>query len=362
MQIKLPLKIQKDLSYKIITGNNTFKDLSELIEKKLKPDKCFVITDENVFEIYQQKISKELIKKNKNYHLFVIPPGEKSKSQKTRDELENLIINYKPSRNSLIVAFGGGIVGDLSGFLASTILRGIRYIQVPTTIISQVDSAIGGKTGINTKHSKNLIGTFHQPELVLVDFNFIQTLPDDEFFNGVGEILKSLLIGSEEGFRFLEINVDKIFTRDEEILKRLIEESIKVKVDIVAKDPEEKNLRKILNFGHTIGHAIESLSNYKIKHGFAVAEGIVVESYLSFLANRMSEVDLLRIQYIVDKLNLDKKQRGKLEFQKVYEKMSFDKKKINDQITFSLLRKIGMCNYNKIVDKELVEVAYHHSL
>ncbi len=360
MNITLPLKVKKDLSYEIRTGKGIFKNLKNFIEKNLHPDKVIIITDENVFHFYAKKIKDELIVNSNNFHIVKIPAGEESKSQKVRDQLENEIISLKPSRETLLVAIGGGVVGDITGFLASTILRGIRYGQVPTSIIAQVDSAIGGKTGINTEHSKNLIGTFHHPSLVLVDINFLRTLPDEEYFNGLAEILKSMLIGSKEGFDFLETNVDKLIIRDEKVLIRLIEESIKVKVKIVKKDPDEKNLRKILNFGHTIGHAIESLSNYKLKHGFAVAEGIIVESYLSYLVNGLSEVDLLRIQYIVDKLKLDKYERRKFSFKKVFEKMSYDKKRVNNQITFSLLKKIGNCDYNVIVKEELVELAYNH--
>lgn len=358
MNFYLPLLYKKDLSYKIITGKNIFVSLSSHINKKIKPDKSIIITDENVYSLYKQKIENELIKSSLNFHTIITTPGESSKSQKVRNRLENEIIDLKPSRETLLIAIGGGVVGDITGFLASTILRGLRYIQVPTTIISQVDSAIGGKTGINTKHSKNLIGTFHHPSLVLVDIDFLKTLPDEEYFNGLAEVVKSLLIGSKKGFEFLEQNVDKIFEREETTLKKLIVETIKVKINVVRKDPEEKNLRKILNFGHTIGHAIESLSNYKLKHGFAVAEGIIIESYLSYLVNGLSEVDLLRIQYIVNRLKLDSKERKKFNFKQVYSKMSFDKKRINSQITFSLLNQIGSCDYSIPVSEELVELAY----
>ncbi len=360
MKITLPLLIKKDFSYQIEIGKGIFENLKHFVEKNLKPDRVIIITDNNVFNLYEQKIKDELTKDSKNYHIIKIPAGEISKSQKIRNKLENEIISLKPSRESILVAIGGGVIGDITGFLASIILRGLRYVQVPTSVIAQVDSSIGGKTGINTKHSKNLIGTFHHPSLVLVDTDFLKTLPDEEFFNGVAEVLKSMLIGSSNGFEFLENNVDKFVNRDEKVLKRLIEESIKVKVEVVQKDPNEKNLRKILNFGHTIGHAIESLSQYKLKHGFAIAEGIIVESYLSYLTNGLNEVDLFRIQYIVDKLGLDKNVRRKFNFKKVLEKMTYDKKRVNNQITFSLLNKIGKCGYNVIVNEELVELAFNH--
>lgn len=362
MIIDLPLIIQKDLRYKIHIDKNNFNQLHSIVKSKLKPDKTIIITDENIHNIYSDKIKSELLDKVRSSHLLITKPGERSKSQKVRDQLENEIISLKPSRNSLLIALGGGVVGDLTGFLASTILRGIRYIQVPTTIIAQVDSAIGGKTGINTKHSKNLIGTFHQPVFVLIDTEFLKTLPESEFKSGLGEILKSLLIGSIDGFELLEKNCKQVLDRSPKILNFLIQECVKVKVEVVKKDPEEKGLRKILNFGHTVGHAIESLSNYKLKHGFAVAEGILVESNLSFIINRLSEVNLFRIQYIVNELDIDSKMRRKFSFNEVYEKMQFDKKKINNQITFSLISKIGKCDYNKFVSKELVEIAFTHSL
>ncbi|MCX8057143.1 MAG: 3-dehydroquinate synthase [Ignavibacteria bacterium] len=360
MKIHLPLKVKKDLSYQIQIGNNIFKDLRKIVLSKFNPDKAIIITDENVFNLYEQKIENELIGNSSKFEIIVIAAGEESKSQQTRDELENKIIDLKPTRSSMIIAIGGGVVGDISGFLASVILRGIRYIQVPTTIIAQVDSSIGGKTGINTKHSKNLIGTFHQPSFILVDFDFLSTLPYEEYLSGLAEIVKSLLIASKSGFEYLEKFSEKILNREEIYLQKLIKESIRTKAQIVAKDPEEKNLRKVLNFGHTIGHAIEALSNYKIKHGFAIAEGILVESYLSFITNKLSEVDLFRIQYIVNRLTLDKNLRKEFSFNDIYEKMTYDKKKTGDQINFSLLREIGKCEINKTVSKELIEIAYNH--
>ena len=276
MRIDFQLEYSVNISYPIIISNGIFSSLRKIIDDEFFPDKCVVITDSNVYSIYKDKIKNELLLNSPNYFLISIQPGESSKSQMVRDELENKIIDLKPSRSTLLIALGGGVVGDLTGFLASTLLRGIRYIQVPTTILAQVDSSIGGKTGINTKHSKNLIGTFYHPKLVLIDTNFLITLNNEEYYNGFAEILKAMLIKSKEGFKVIENNIEKIKSRDQDTISDLISRSIKIKNEIVQADPFENGLRKILNFGHTIGHAIEALSNYQIKHGFAVIEVILV--------------------------------------------------------------------------------------
>ncbi|MBU2585183.1 MAG: iron-containing alcohol dehydrogenase, partial [Bacteroidetes bacterium] len=178
MEIKVNLNKRSDRTYKIQIGRKDFSSLKKLIPQKFAPDKCIVVTDSNVKRIYNSEI-KAVFLSSKEHRSFVItiPAGEKSKSQKVRDKLEREIIKLNPSRQSLLIAFGGGVVGDIAGFLASTILRGIKYIQVPTTIISQVDSSVGGKTGINLPESKNLIGTIYQPAHVQIDIDFIQTLP-----------------------------------------------------------------------------------------------------------------------------------------------------------------------------------------
>jgi 3-dehydroquinate synthase len=330
-----------------------------LIPQKFSPDKCIVVTDSNVGRIYTSGIKSAFLS-SKDHRSFVItiPAGEKSKSQKVRDKLEREIIKLNPSRQSLLIAFGGGVVGDITGFAASTILRGIKYIQVPTTIISQVDSSIGGKTGINLNESKNLIGTIYQPSHVLIDINFLKTLPEEEYLNGIAEIVKSFLIADVKAFGYLEINLYNLLKREPKALQYCIEHCVELKRKIVEKDENEIGFRKILNFGHTIGHAIEALSNYHIKHGFAVAEGMLVESQISNQLGRLRGVDLKKIQNIIEKLGLDKKLRHKYEFNSIWEKISFDKKKAKDGIGFSLLSKIGKCEYNIFVDKSVVKSAF----
>jgi len=360
MYLTLKLKKNFDYSHQIEIGKSIFSHTREVIENEFNPDKCIIITDENVFKIYKQKIKKELTGNSKHFHIYVIPADEKSKSQKTRDFLENEITKLRLSRDSMLIAIGGGVVGDITGFLASTLLRGIKYINVPTTIIAQVDSSIGGKTAINTKYAKNLIGTFHYPSFVLIDTDFLQTLDMDEYLNGISEIIKTSLVGLENTFSFLEKNYKSVLEKNENVLLKLIKDCVSFKSKIIMIDPTEKNWRKILNFGHTVGHALESLSGYRIKHGFAIAEGMITESYMAFVTNGLSEVDLLRIQYLIDILNLDKKFRRKISFNKAYDKMLYDKKKIGNSLTFSLIKKIGLCSFNNKVNKHIIELAYRH--
>lgn len=360
MEIKVNLNKRTDRSYKIQIGRKNFSSLKKLIPQKFAPDKCIVVTDSNVGRIYNSEI-KAVFLSSKEHRTFIItiPAGEKSKSQKVRDKLEREIIKLNPSRQSLLIAYGGGVVGDITGFLASTILRSIKYIQVPTTIISQVDSSIGGKTGINLPESKNLIGTIYQPAHVHIDIEFIQTLPEEEYLNGLAEIVKSFIIADEKAFSFLENNANGLLKREPKTLQYCIEQSVRIKSNIVEQDENETGLRKILNFGHTIGHAIEACSDYRIKHGFAVSEGILVEAQISNQLGKLSENDFQRIKNILEKFGLSKNIRRKYDFNSIWKKILFDKKKNKNGVGFSLISKIGKCEYNILVERSVVKSAYN---
>ncbi len=359
MEIEVNLNKRSDRSYKIEIGRNKFSALGDLIRKKFSPDKCILITDSNVSKLYNSKIKSVFLSSDKfKSHFISIGAGEKSKSQKVRNKLEREIILQQPSRSTLLIALGGGVVGDITGFLASTILRGIKYIQVPTTIIAQVDSSIGGKTGINLPQSKNMIGTIHQPSFVFIDIDFIKTLSEEEYLSGLAEIVKSFVIANKNSFCFLENNYEKLLKRDPEVLQYCIEKCVEIKRKIVEKDENEIGLRKILNFGHTIGHALESCSNYRIKHGFAVAESMIVESRIANKIKVLEASQFNRIAELISKLKLDKKLRSRFEFNLIWDKMLFDKKKLKDKITFSLPLKIGKCEYNIFVNKSVVKSAF----
>jgi len=257
------------------------------------------------------------------------------------------------------VAIGGGVVGDLSGFCASVLLRGIDFIQVPTTLLSMVDSSVGGKTGINSKYGKNLIGSFYQPKFVICDINFLQSLNLREFRSGYGEVIKYGLIYDQEFFKYLQINLSNIFSKKTESLIYIIEKSCRIKAEIVGKDERENNVRALLNFGHTFGHSIETETKYSslILHGEAVAIGMAMASKLS---NQLNFIDKSEYEEIIShlkksgfELNL-KNFEIKFKLNNLIKNLYKDKKTQNNQLNFILLKNIGHGEiYNK-VDKKFI--------
>ena len=233
----------------------TKKVLNQNIDKDKK---ILIITDSGIPKKYIKELKKQLI--NKSVYVHSIDSGEKSKSFRTYQQIINKLIDLEFSRSDLIIAFGGGVVGDISGFCASSFLRGIDYIQIPTTLLAQVDSSVGGKTAINVPQGKNLVGAFYNPRVVLISTVYLKTLSEKEYKSGLGEVVKYSLIGNKRLKKLLEENTVKVINRDDKILIKIIEESIKTKSKIVTKDEKESGIRAILNFGHTFGHAIEAFN------------------------------------------------------------------------------------------------------
>ncbi len=220
--------------------------------------------------------------------LISFPAGEGSKSRRVRDELEDGIIRLGAGRDTALVALGGGVVGDLVGFVAAPFNRGIPYVQVPTTLIGMVDSAVGGKTGINHPAGKNLIGAFHQPKAVYIDVDYLKTLPDRHFASGMAEVIKCGVIADRGLFASLETHLDRILRREPDLMSRVIEACCRIKVKVVSEDPRDSDRRRVLNFGHTIGHAIEILSGFRLAHGEAVAVGMAVEARIALRLGMLS--------------------------------------------------------------------------
>ncbi len=236
----------------------------------------FVVTDSNVVRLYGKKVRDALSELSRRVELVSFPAGEAHKTIETAFRIASELSNLGADRSSVVVALGGGVVGDLAGFVASIYKRGIDYLQFPTTLLAQVDSSIGGKTGVNTAWGKNQIGTFHQPGVVIIDPQSLQTLPYQEMINGLAEIIKCAIISDREMFSQIS-RTDKI---GPEILKGLIFKTCKIKAEVVSIDERESNLRAVLNFGHTIGHAIEGSSDYKLSHGKCVILGMIAESWI----------------------------------------------------------------------------------
>jgi 3-dehydroquinate synthase len=267
--------------YPIFVDQWNLRRSLSVVKKNLREDRLFIITNTTVAKLYKAKLDPIFRKKIKTAWI-VIPDGERYKNLKTCEKIWLKLAKLGANRSSCLLALGGGVVGDITGFVASTYMRGIRYFQMPTTLLAQVDASIGGKTGIDLSVGKNLVGTFHQPKAAFIHTDFLKTLPFKEFRHGLAEIVKYALMADQGLWKILKTNTNKILQRNTGIIKKIIHSCAHIKADIVALDEKEKNLRRILNLGHTLGHAIEQLGKYKTwKHGEAVAMGLVFAAELS---------------------------------------------------------------------------------
>jgi 3-dehydroquinate synthase len=350
-------KVHVDLenrSYDILIAKNSVEFLAEFLLKK-KYSKVFIITDQNVCKLHLSRLNAVLEKAKINLEIITTDSGEQTKSFQFLEKICEEILQKGIDRKSLIVAFGGGVIGDLSGFVASILLRGIDFVQIPTTLLAMVDSSIGGKTAINSRFGKNLIGAFYQPQLVICDLNFLSTLPERELRSGYAEIVKYGLIYDEDFFQFLEKNSAGIFTHDEKILAKIIQRSCEIKAEIVSRDERESGERALLNFGHTFGHVFETEVNYsaEILHGEAVALGIIMAAKMSQNFGMIAENDFLRIKSHLENAGFVtdvKKIRKNWERKNLISHLFKDKKNENRNLTFILLEKIGKARIEKSVN------------
>ena len=349
--------------YPIIIGNNIILDLGTYLKPILNNKRVFIITSRKIIKIYEKKLLNILNKNNIEAFLIAINDGENQKNFHTISKISNTLLKKGIDRNDSIIAFGGGVIGDIAGFVSSITLRGMQFIQIPTTLLAQVDSSVGGKTGVNTSQGKNLIGTFFQPKVVIIDTSFLSSLPKRELLSGYAEIVKYGLIMDYAFFKWLELNGKKIIDLEKKILIKSIYNSCKNKAKIVNKDEKEKNVRALLNLGHTFGHAIESINKYKknINHGEAVSIGIVFALKLS------QELDLLNketvdkiinhLKYVGLPTNLPSSFRKKTTLRQFLSAMKKDKKVKKGEINLVLLEKIGKAFVtNKFSEEKLNKV------
>ncbi len=271
-----------DRKYDILIDRNLLPKIGELISKRLEPSQTIVITHPTIRNLFGKKIESGLTAAGYLPSFIEIPEGESSKSLRQAEMVYDRMLEMNCDRKSMLIALGGGVVGDLTGFIAATYQRGISFVQIPTTLLSQVDSSVGGKTGVNHPRGKNMIGAFHQPKLVIVDIDTLETLPPKEFRAGIAEVVKYGIIADEKLFAFLENYTKEILSLDRECLEYIIETSCAIKAKVVEKDELENRHRMILNFGHTFGHSIETLTNYtEYLHGEALAIGMIQAAWLS---------------------------------------------------------------------------------
>ncbi|MDR2121601.1 MAG: 3-dehydroquinate synthase [Flavobacteriaceae bacterium] len=339
----------------IYYGKNGIKEINNFI-KKNKPSKIVFLVDENTHEFcYPQIISD--IETDTEIEILEIEPGEENKNLYVCINLWEALTELKIDRKGLLINIGGGVLTDMGGFLASCYKRGIDFINIPTTLLAMVDASIGGKTGVDLGSHKNQIGAFSLPQMVAVDTGFLSTLPQEQILSGFAEIIKHGLIADKEYWKEI-ISLKEIQTED---LEKLIKTSIEIKKQVVSQDFTEGGLRKILNFGHTIGHAIESFfleNKNPVLHGEGVAMGMITESYISvkkgLLSHREYEEVKEYISSLYPKLDLKKE-----DFEDIFTFMQNDKKNTNNEIKFVLLENIGKAAYDISVDKDLIKEALY---
>jgi len=321
------------------------------IEKKLNNNKVMIISDSNVSKLYLDEVADVLKDVSLELYTHVFDAGEANKNLKTVEEVYESLVHNHFDRNSIIVALGGGVTGDLAGFVASTYMRGIKFIQVPTTLLSQVDSSVGGKVGVDFLNHKNMIGAFYQPELVYTNINTLKTLEPRQFSSGMGEVIKHGLIMDKNYYNYIVDNKEKIKNLDYDCLLEIVKGSCAIKENVVSQDEKEKGIRAILNFGHTFGHAIETLSNFSVTHGEGVAMGSICSLYYSKSLNLLTEEEISNIKKLFDYFNL----RNTLQnfvASDILKQMYLDKKTKNNVIEIIYLEKIGLAKQQKIENGE----------
>src|SRR5438128_3551985 len=352
--IKVPLGVR---SYTISIGSHLRSRLAHECKRLYLGQRCAVISDRNVATHYGEAAAQSLQGSGFEPILITVPAGETAKILKVVSSCYDQLAAHRLERKSFVVALGGGVVGDLAGFVAATFLRGIDLVQVPTTLLSQVDSSVGGKVGVNLKAGKNLVGAFFQPRFVLCDLHTLETLPAREYRAGLAEVIKYGIIHDVELFKRLEQVMPKLLLRDPDTLSSVVARCCQIKAGVVGQDETESGLRAILNFGHTIGHALEAVSGYgKYLHGEAIAIGQVLAAKLSAELLGLPQRDVERIAVLFEKAGLPTHIKlNPAQREKVLEAMQHDKKVSEGIVKFVLVNKIGQVSFGQAVPLDLVE-------
>jgi len=358
--IRVNLKKTEDKSYDIVIEEGVLKEIPSKLKEAGLGHKFAIITDSTVESLYGTDLSEGFTKNDLENKIISFPPGEQNKNRDTKAWIEDQMLENKFARDSVVIALGGGVVGDIAGYVAASYTRGLPYVQIPTTLVACVDSSIGGKTAVDTAHGKNLIGAFHQPWAVYIDVNTLLTLNDKEIREGLAETIKYGVISDDELFSFLEGNMHLIFSYDKKALTHIIKRGCQIKAEVVEKDEKESNLRKILNFGHTIGHAVENLSEYKISHGAAISIGMVAEGKLAVEMGLWNEEELNKLIKLFNKASLPTQIPEYMDPYDIIDTMKLDKKSRSGQIEMVLPKRIGEMalidkSYGIKIEESLIE-------
>lgn len=358
IKIKNRMEIKTDgkKAYDIYLTDSFENLIREMEFLNLEKRKVCIVTESHVAPIYLREVYERISEKAVKTISFSFEAGEKHKQLKTIEGLYEHLIENHFDRKDLLIALGGGVVGDMTGFAAATYLRGIEFVQVPTTLLSQVDSSIGGKTGVDFMQYKNMVGAFHQPKLVYINTSTLKTLTERDYFSGMGEVIKHGLIKDKDYYEWIRAHVEKIKDRDHETLREMIYQSCQIKGGVVERDPKEQGERAQLNFGHTLGHAIEKLKDFQWLHGECVGIGCQLAAMLSQKKGNLSEKEVEEIKQIFGEFHLWKP-LDEIGPQDIIKASKSDKKMEGNQIKFILLRKIGEAYIDRsVTDEEMLDV------
>ena len=341
-------------SYSIHIGSGILSQTGQRLNELGYSGKAVVITNPVVMKLYGNVVKLSLIEAGYKTTILEVPDGEESKSLESAGKLYQQLAESGAERSTCILALGGGVIGDLAGFVAATYMRGVPLVQLPTTLLAQCDSSIGGKTAVNHGQLKNEIGAFYQQKITVSDITTLKTLQQEELTSGLAEVIKYALIKDELFFVYLEKNLDLIKALDDNVLETIVAKSAQIKAEIVESDERDMGLRNILNFGHTIGHAVESSTNFQVAHGQAVAIGMVAAAMIASELNILDSGNVTRLKKLLEKAGLTTK-LPPVEVKKVIQTMRYDKKVQNGKIRFVLPRNIGQVFITGDVSPAIVE-------
>ncbi len=343
-------------SYDIHIGPGLLMQTGAKLEEIGFSDKLVIITDPTVKSLYGNTLKHSLTSSGFKVLTLLVPEGEEQKSLETAGRLYHDLTDFYAERTTPIIALGGGVIGDLTGFVAATYLRGVPLIQIPTTLLAQLDSSIGGKAAVNHDLLKNRIGAFYQPRLVISDITTLKTLTTGELSDGLAEAIKYGVIWDEELFTYLERNLDQIKSFDDRALETIVFRSAKIKAEVVEKDERDFGLRNILNYGHTVGHAIESVSDFKVQHGEAVAIGMLAAARISNKMGILDKNEVIRLRNVIARAGLPT-EIPSLQLEKLIQAIKHDKKILQGKLRFVLPKSIGNVFITDEVSPSILEQA-----
>ena len=340
-RVKVALPEANSRGYEVLVGSGLFGSLATVLSRFCPAHRYAVVTDDRVAELYAVRLSRMLHGAGYRTDVFAFTAGEEQKTRETWSLVSDAMLESGCGRDTALIAFGGGVPGDLGGFVAATYMRGLPFVQVPTSLLAMIDASVGGKTGVDTPAGKNLVGAFHQPHCVVIDPELLQTLPDAHLRAGMAEAVKHGAIADAEYLEWIDQESDRLLAGDPQALSRLIVRSVEIKAEIVAKDEKESGPRKLLNFGHTIAHAIEALSDYSMLHGEAVAVGMVEEARIGERSGVTAPGTSARLRKLLTKLGLPTSLPIDFGAEQVIDRTRTDKKARNGRVEYALIQEVG---------------------